>query len=268
VVVASGAGGTARLQVGLELGQPVLNLSTRAITFSDTVGSTEPLRSQVFVTNTGSGTRTDLGRVTLGQVSYATGAGGWLHTVPAAGGQVEGFVATIEAVAAEVPEGTWVAKVPFISQWAGADTVTVTLAARRPDRSFDLPTIELVRKRVVTGDTVVERLPGDSVVVTAPAGSTGQIGLRVGIRNAADTRLTLSGLRVGMPAYVSGASGWISGAFLDRTTATLAEPAELFVAIEPEGLAAGRYEARLVIRRGGRAGTGAAGHAQVVVRVQ
>ncbi|NJD10138.1 MAG: choice-of-anchor D domain-containing protein [Gemmatimonadetes bacterium] len=257
VVVASANGGSDSLQVVLDLGQPVLRLSTRAITFSDTVGSREILRSQVFLSNTGAGTRTDLGRIELGTVSYSAGATGWLSTTPLPGQTVDGFLASVETKAANVPEGTFVAKLPFRSQWGGTDTLAVTLSARRPDRSFDLPTIELVRTTVVNGAPVTQKLAGDSAVVTATARSAAQVALRIGVRNAADTRLTLSGLRVGMPTYTSGKSGWISGAFLDKTSATLASPAELFVAIEPATLDPGRYEAQLVVR------SEAAGLAQV-----
>jgi len=264
VTLASERGGDAALQVSLDIGQPVLRLSTRTITFSDTVGSREVLRSQVFITNTGSGTRADLGPVVLGTVSYSSGATGWLHTLPSPNDTVASFQAAIEAVAADVPEGTWVAKVPFRSRWGGTDTVTISLSARRPDRSFDLPTIELVRTVVQNGAPVVQRLPGDSVVVTATAHSAAQVGLRVGIRNGAETRLTLSGLRVGIPAYTVGKSGWISGAFLNRTSATFSDPAELFVAIEPATLDAGRYEARLVVRS---ESASLAGVASVTLRV-
>jgi hypothetical protein len=269
VTVSSAAGGNDSLHVSLDLGQPVLGLSTRSVTFSDTVGSREVLRSQVFVSNGGSGARSDLGRIEVGTVTYSGGGSNWLHTSPASGQTVDGFVATVEAAAADVPEGTSIARVPFLSQWGGSDTVTVTLVARRPDRSFDLPTIELVGTTIVNGSPVVERLPGDSLVVTASARSPAQVGVRLGIRNSAETRLTLSGLRVGMPSYISGKGDWISGAFLNRTSATLADPAELFVAIEPAALDAGRYEAQLVVR------SEAAGLAQVqpvtlrlVLRVQ
>jgi hypothetical protein len=197
-------------------------------------------------------------------VSYSSGATGWLHTLPSPNDTVASFQAAIEAVAADVPEGTWVAKVPFRSRWGGTDTVTISLSARRPDRSFDLPTIELVRTVVQNGAPVVQRLPGDSVVVTATAHSAAQVGLRVGIRNGAETRLTLSGLRVGIPAYTVGKSGWISGAFLNRTSATFSDPAELFVAIEPATLDAGRYEARLVVRS---ESASLAGVASVTLRV-
>jgi hypothetical protein len=247
VKVGSENGGDVDLEATLDLAQPLLSLSSRTVSFSDTLGSPDTLRSQVFVSNTGGGARPDLGEVRIGTVTYPLGGAGWLRTVPASGGTVESFVVALEGLASQVPEGASVALVPVESQWGGSDTVTVTFAARRPDRSFDLPTIELVRDTVVGGSTVTVPLPGDSVAVATPAGFAGQIGVRVKVRNASETRLTLSGLRVSTPIYVEGQGGWITGAFLDRTSATFSNPAELFVVVEPGGLPRGRYEGRVVI---------------------
>lgn len=247
VKVGSENGGDVDLEATLDLAQPLLSLSSRTVSFSDTLGSPDTLRSQVFVSNTGGGARPDLGEVRIGTVTYPLGGAGWLRTVPAPGGTVESFVVALEGLASQVPEGASVALVPVESQWGGSDTVTVTFAARRPDRSFDLPTIELVRDTVVGGSTVTVPLPGDSVGVATPAGFAGQIGVRVRVRNASETRLTLSGLRVSTPIYVEGQGGWITGAFLDRTSATFSSPAELFVVVEPGGLPRGRYEGRVVI---------------------
>jgi hypothetical protein len=245
--IGSENGGELDLVVILDLAQPILSLSSRAVTFSDTVASPDTLRSQVFMSNTGGGTRSDLGVLQVGTVIYPLGEEGWLTTLPAAGVAVDAFVMAVEGVASRVPEGTSMALVPVESQWGGTDTVAVTFTARRPDRSFDLPSIELVHDTVVGGSTVTVPLPGDSIVVTAPAGSSAQIGVRVGVRNAAETRVTLSGLRVGIPTFTLGQAGWITGAFLNRTSATFSSPAELFVVVEPAGLAQGRYEARLVV---------------------
>lgn len=248
VRVASEYGGELELAVDLDVARPILSLSSQAITFSDTVASPDTLRSQVFLSNTGGGTRSHLGALTLGTVSYPQGGTDWLRTIPTPGETVEGFVVAMEGVAARVPEGTSVALVPVESQWGGSDTVRVTFTSRRPDRSFDLPTIELVRDTVLDGITVTLPLAGDSVVVVAEAGTSAQIGVRLGVRNASETRLTLSGLRVSTPTYPQGqVGGWITGAFLDRTSATFSRPAELFVVVAPGGLARGRYEGRLVV---------------------
>jgi len=246
VRVGSENGGDLDLGAVLDVAQPILSLSSRSVSFSDTLRSPDTLRSQVFITNAGGGTRPDLGLISVGTVTYPQGGTGWLRTVPAPGGTVEGFFVALEGLAAQVPEGTSVALVPIESQWGGSDTVRVSFSSRRPDRSFDLPTIELVRDTVVNGNALTVPLPGDSIVVQAGAGSTAQIGVRVGVRNGSETRVTLSGLRVSTPTYPQGqGGGWITGAFLDRTSATFSRPAELFVAVDPGGLARGRYEGSL-----------------------
>jgi hypothetical protein len=63
--------------------------------------------------------------------------------------------------------------------------------------------------------------------------------------------VTLSGLRVGVPTYREGQqTGWITGAFLNKTTATFSSPAELSVTVNTGGVPAGRYEASLVVSSG------------------
>jgi hypothetical protein len=158
---------------------------------------------------------------------------------------VEGFLVGLEASAAGLEEGSWQARVPVLSQWGGGDTVAVTLSAREPDRSFDLPTIQFVKDTLVNGVTVRTPLVGDSLSVGPLAG--GSV-VRIGVRNGSRTRVALSGLRVGIPSYADGQpGGWITGAFLSRTTATFEEPAELIVVLDPAGLTPGHYGGRLVI---------------------
>jgi hypothetical protein len=248
VRIRSENGGERPLTVTLTLTTPRLRLSTESILFSDTVGSAEPLRTRVFLSNVGAGTRESLGPLQVGGIQYADGPAAWLVTLPSPGVPVEGYQVEIAASALGLPAGTFQARVPLVSTWGGSDTVTVSLTTREPDRSFDLPTIELVKDSLVGGSPVPVPLPGDSVVV-GPAGTAStQLSVRVGVRNGSRTRLTLSGLRVGIPSYPPGQSGgWITGAFLNRTAATYEDPAELFVAVESRGLAPGRYEGRLVV---------------------
>ena len=123
--------------------------------------------------------------------------------------------------------------------------MAVSFSAREPDRSFDLPTIEFVRDSLVNGSVVRSPLAGDSLTVGPLAADSA---VRVGVRNGSRTRVTLSGLRVGIPTYPDGQEGgWITGAFLSRTFATFDDPAELIVVLNPAGLPAGRYLGRLVI---------------------
>ena len=236
------------MTVGLDLAQPVLSLSTPLVTFSDTVGSPDTLRSRVFITNTGGGDRASLGDLIILPIPYSAGQSSWLVTDPVPGVPVGGSVVELKGTAAEMEDGESEAQVVLQSQWGGTATVVVAFSARRPDRSFDLPSIELVRPAAGGGSGDYEALPGDSVTASSASGSNSQIGLRVGVRNGSETRITLSGLRVSIPSYLAGQpTGWITGAFLDRTTATFSEPAELSVAIDPRGLADGRYEATLVV---------------------
>jgi hypothetical protein len=248
VIIASENGGNRSLEVALVLAPPILGLSSQTVTFSDTVGSPDTLQSQVFISNIGAGNRASLGVINLGTIVYPQGEPGWLITEPGQGEVVEGFQVGLEGSASDLPEGNWVALVPVESQWGGMDTVAVTFAAREPDRSFDLPTIELVKDTLVNGNTVQVPLPGDSVVVGPVTAGPAELGVRVGVRNGSQTRVTLSGLRVGIPSYPEGqAGGWITGAFLDRTTASFENPAELFTVVVAAGLAPGRYEGRLVV---------------------
>lgn len=248
VVVESLYGGADSLAVSLRMAQPILSLSSRTVTFSDTVGSPDTLQSQVFISNIGGGDRSSLGTLEMGTISYGAGASGWLQTDPLPGGTIGGNVVLLRGLAAGLPEGNSVAKVPVLSEHGGGDTVTVNFATREPDRSFDLPTIEFVKDTVIGGSMQVVPLVDDVVSVSAQAGDTAQAGIRVGVRNASETRLTLSGLRVGIPTYAQGSpTGWITGAFLDRTSATFSDPAELFVVVNPRGLTRGQFEGMLEV---------------------
>jgi len=202
----------------------------------------------VFISNTGGGDRSSLGELTVLPINYQEGESDWLVTNPAPGVPISSNLVELIGNGENLSEGTSVAVVQIQSQWGGVETVTVTFSAREPDRSFDLPTIEFVQEASVGGTPVLVPLPGDSVVATAQSGATAQIGLRVGVRNRSATRVTLSGLRVGVPSYPGGQqAGWITGAFLDKTTAAFSDPAEMSVTVNPTGLPVGRYEASLVV---------------------
>jgi len=248
VVVESENGGEAQLETRLNLAQPVLSLSSGSVTFSNTVGSPDTLRSKVFISNTGGGDRSSLGTLTVLPLSYPEGESGWLVTTPLPGTDIGASLVELDARGEALAEGTSVAVVQIQSQWGGVEAVTVTFFAREPDRSFDLPIIELVQETSEGGTGEFVPVPGDSVVARAQSGATAQLGLRIGVRNGSETRVTLSGLRVSVPTYPVGQqAGWITGAFLDKTTATFSDPAELSVSVSPAGLSAGRYESSLVV---------------------
>jgi uncharacterized membrane protein len=234
----------AYLNVDLILERPVLALSTDRVTFSDLVDSQATLLTQVFMGNDGAGNWAALGEITLGSIDYYDGEPGWLSAVlnPKVGELPE---ITLEGSAANLPEGNHDAHLPVMSGFGGTDTLTVRLALREPDFSFDSLGLQFV-----IADSLVEGrhvpLPENRLSVTSESGDTTVV--RVGVRLDQETPLTLVGLRVGTIEWTQGKSGWITGAFLDRTTATFNDPAMLSVVVEPRGLASGVYEAKLEVK--------------------
>jgi len=234
----------AYLNVDLILERPVLALSTDRVTFSDLVDSQATLSTQVFMGNDGAGSWAALGEITLGSVDYYDGEPGWLSAVlnPKVGELPE---ITLEGSAANLPEGNHDAHLPVVSGFGGTDTLTVRLALREPDFSFDSLGLQFViADSLVDGRHVP--LPDNRLLVTSESADTTVV--RVGVRLDQETPLTLVGLRVGTIEWTQGQSGWITGAFLDRTTATFDDPAELSVVVEPRGLASGVYEAKLEVK--------------------
>jgi hypothetical protein len=241
VPIESANAGSLEVTVTLVVGAPRLALSSRAVTFGDTVGSRRTLRADVFVSNSGAGDLASLGVLSVGAIGYGAGEpAGWLRQ-PAGGQPLGGAVVGLEAVAGELPVGSYLARVPVLSTGGGSDTIAVQVVVNRPDPALDQPSIEFAE-----GDR-----PIASVQVSRAAGDTAQFAIRVGVRNPTNTAIALTGLRVGSTEYVSGgATGWIAGAFLDKTSAPFGSPAELLVAVAPRGLAAGRYEADVPISSG------------------
>jgi hypothetical protein len=240
----------ASLDVALILSRPALSLSTETVTFSDLVGTQDTLSTQVFIKNAGAGNQASLGGIHLDPVRYTQGGPGWLS---AALHQGEGELpkVTVTGTAANLLEGQRVAEVPVASAYGGTETLTVTLAVRKPDYSFEKQTIQFViADSLIDGRPVP--LPADSVLVISESSDTTVA--RVGVRNGSETPLSLVGLRVGTPTYPAGQEGgWITGAFLDRTTASFYEPAELVVVVEPKSLPSGVYEGyvRITAERSG-----------------
>jgi hypothetical protein len=234
----------ASLEVAWILSRPALSLSTETVTFSDLVGTRDTLSTQVFIKNAGAGNQASLGGIHLDPIRYTLGEPGWLSAALEEGeGELPRI--TVNGTAAHLQEGQQTAEVPVVSEYGGTETLAVTLAVRTPDFSFEKQIIQFV-----IADSLVEGrpvpLPGDSVLVVAESSDT--MVARVGVRNGSETPLSLVGLRVGTPAYPTGQEGgWITGAFLDRTTASFYEPAELVVVVEPRGLSSGVYEGYVTI---------------------
>ncbi|MEZ4586319.1 MAG: hypothetical protein R2909_07970 [Gemmatimonadales bacterium] len=237
VVIATEHAGSRDVQVRLAVGAPVLALSSRLVTFGDTVGSPRTLRSDVFVTNSGVGDWAALGVLSVGTIRYGAGEpSGWLIE-PTSDEVVPGAAVTLSARVGALPEGSYQALVPVRSTAGGEDTIVVRVAANRPDPALDRPAIE-----IASNDTAVT-----AITATRAAGDTAQFALRLAVRNPSNTAIALTGLRIGTPTYRVGSGGWIVGAYLDKTSAPFESPAELLVAIAPGGLVAGRYEADLPI---------------------
>jgi hypothetical protein len=234
----------ASLEVAWILSRAALSLSTETVTFSDLVGTLDTLSTQVFIKNAGAGNPASLGGIHLDSIRYTLGEPGWLSAVLEEG---EGDLPriTVNGTAAHLQEGRRAAEVPVVSEYGGTETLAVTLAVRTPDFSFEKQIIQFViADSLVDGRPVP--LPGDSVLVVAESSDT--MVARVGVRNGSETPLSLVGLRVGTPTYPTGQEGgWITGAFLDRTTASFYEPAELVVVVEPGGLPSGVYEGHVKI---------------------
>jgi hypothetical protein len=237
VPIRSANAGSLDARVTLVVGAPRIALSSRAVTFGDTVGSERRLRADVFVSNSGAGDLAALGVLSVGAIGYGAGEpSGWLLQ-PAAGQVLGSPVVRLEAVVGGLPSGSYSARVPVLSGGGGSEVVTVQVVVNRPDPALDQPSIEFAE-----GDRAVA-----SVQVSRAAGDTAQFAIRVKVRNPTNTAIALTGLRVGTTEYRIGAAGWIAGAFLDKTSAPFGSPAELLVAVAPRGLAAGRYEADVPI---------------------
>src|SRR5205823_5966913 len=144
---------------------------------------------------TGRGDRSSLGELRIGRVTYAAGQPtGWL-TGPGSDIGIAGSTVQLTALPTGLPEGVFTAQVPVLGVRQGADTladtISVSFAVNRLDAAFDSPTLQIVQ-----GTT-----PVTEVQVTHAASDTSQIAVRVKVQNPANTRLALTGLRVGSTQY-------------------------------------------------------------------
>jgi len=230
--------GTQNIAVSLSVGAPKLALSARSVTFGDTVGSLRTLRSDVFVSNGGSGDLASLGALRIGAVRYgAGGPSGWLSS-PAAETGLGSPIVALAAAVGTLSSGRYQATVVVQAARGGTDSIAVTLTVNRPDPAFDLPSIEITQ----------EDVPVDSVAITVTVRDTTQRAIRLQVRNPSNTAVALTGLRLASPTYLTSATGWITGAFLDKTSAPFGSPAELFIAIRPGAASSGRHRAELEVR--------------------
>ncbi|MBL8989766.1 MAG: hypothetical protein JNJ80_26085 [Gemmatimonadetes bacterium] len=237
VPVISTTAGTKNIAVTLTVGAPRIALSVTSVTFGDTVASTRTLAADVFISNGGAGDLASLGALRIGTVRYHDGEPtGWL-LAPAANTALTTPIVGLRGQVLGLAAGQYHADVEVTSARGGADTIAVTLAVNQPDPSFDRPSIAFFQNGAII----------DTAFVVVRAGDTTQTAVRVDVGNPTNTALALTGLRVGTPTYPSGATGWIPGAFLDKTSAPFGSPAELLVAINPRGLPTGRHRAEIEI---------------------
>jgi hypothetical protein len=153
---------------------PLIGLTPGAVTFTDTVLTTDPAPQTVAVANTGTGT---LNGLAVGAINYATGLG-WLTatlnqaTAPA--------TLTLRVAKGALAAGTYTATVPIAAGFAGnAPSVTVTFVVLPPP---------LVSMLVLPGFFVLQ--PTDTMRLyvlgyNATGGSAPTLGLRFTSRTPA-----------------------------------------------------------------------------------
>jgi hypothetical protein len=203
------------LDVGPTTGaSPALGLSATSVSFTAAQGGGVPAARAVTILNAGGGTLTGL---SLGQVSYAGGAGGWLRASLSA----TAAPATLELGAEPfgLAPGTYTASVPVSATSAAGGSVPVTAILT-----------------VTAGAGASLILSSGTVSFSAAQGGADPSPQSVTLSNGGSG--SLSGLAVGTVSYGTGASGWVT-ATLSATTA----PAVLTLAARAQGLGAGTYTA-------------------------
>lgn len=190
-------------------------LSTSSISFSGVPGASPPDSQTVNVTDAGEDSLTGL---TVADVSYGSGATGWLSA----------RLTQTDAPATLVLRPNTTALAP------GSYTATVTIAGSVTTGTQQVTvTFTLLRPAVIT-------LANSSAGFTAQQNAPIPSQQSIEITNTGEAPLT--GLAVGSIAYSSGASGWL-GASLSQTSA----PAFLVLQVNTTGLAPGSYSATVPV---------------------
>ena len=191
-----------------------IGLSSAAVTFTDTLTTSDPAAQTVSVTNTGGGALTGL---TVGTINYGSGSG-WLTAVLSQATAPATLTLTVAKGA--LGAGTYTATVPIASAVATNSpqtvTVTFTIAAG--------PAIGLSAAAVTFTDTMTTPDPAAQTVSVTNSGGG-----------------ALTGLAVGTINYGSG-SGWLT-AVLDQATA----PATLTLTVAKGALTPGTYTATVPV---------------------
>lgn len=203
---------------------PTISLSANSAAFSAVAGGSNPAsQSTTQVTNSGTGT---LSGVTVGTISYGSGAAGWLTA--SLSGTTAPATLTLTAATGSLPAGTYTANVPIASSATGVtnspQNVTVTFNVS----AAPAPTIAL---------------SSTAISFSATAGGSNPSAQSVQITNGGTG--TLSGLAGNVTYQAGQPSGWLA-ASLSATTA----PATLAITPTTGTLAAGTYSATVAISSG------------------
>jgi hypothetical protein len=196
---------------------PQIGLSTTGVTFEAPAGASPPPPQTVGVANTGSG---PLQNLTVGLVTYSTGASGWLTaTLPA--NAAAPATLTLQPSTTVLPAGTYSATVPIASPQASNSPRTVTVTYVVDPASV----LVLSRSSVPIAGQANGPLPGTQTVSITNSGGG-----------------TINGIAPGTITYSAGASGWLAASVTSATT-----PATLTLTTTSTALAVGNYSATVPV---------------------
>jgi hypothetical protein len=198
---------------------PIIRVSPDTVAMSATAGGTDPSPQTALITNAGTASITGM---SVGTISYGPGASGWLNgslnqpTDPA--------TLTLQASTGSLAAGTYLAKVPVISNVAGIvhDTLDVEFTVT----STPAPPVLAISPTTVS--------------FSAPAGNANPANKTISIANGGAG--TVSSLAIGAVQYSPSGVNWLTKS-LSQATA----PATLTVGANIAGLAPGNYLARFPV---------------------
>ncbi len=206
----------------LSVNAPVLSIAPTSVAFSATASGATPPASNVDITIHGAAGTID--GLAIPQITYSSGAAGWLSAVLSTPSAPSTIALSILSTA--LPAGSYTAQVTVSSTSTGVQgnpaTFSVNYTVAAPAAA---PTIAL---------------SATSVALSASAGGapSGETGLAVSNGGTG----VLDGLTVGGITYGSGGTGWLT-ATLDGALA----PATLSLVGTPGSLAAGTYTASVML---------------------
>ena len=196
---------------------PQIALSTTGVTFEVPAGASPPPPQTVGVANGGSG---PLQNLSVGLVTYSTGASGWLAaTLPM--NAAAPATLTLQPSTTVLPQGTYTATVPIASPQATNSPKSVIVT-------------------YIVDPASVLVLSRSSVPITAQANSTLPGTQTVNITNSGGG--TIGGIAPGTIVYSTGASGWLSASVTSATT-----PSTLTLTVTSTALAVGNYSATVPV---------------------